>query len=164
MGSFKDFKLYLLDHSIFVRKTTRFLKRMQKEMRRPRLVSIELTNACNADCIMCSRRYMTRKVNHMPLELAKHVIRPSAGPGGVTLKAPDTETILDYVAAADGFETVVEDGRIWAFRLGTPELDQFRKTGEPAKCVIRPSAGPMGMTVKAPDAETMDAYLRVAVR
>ena len=30
--------------------------------------------------------------------------------------------------------------------------------------VIRPAAGPLGMTVKALDNETMEAYLRVATR
>ncbi len=93
-------------------------------------------------------------------EPAKHVIRPGAGPNGMTLKAPDTETITEYVAAAEGFETVIEDGRIWVFRAGSPELAEYRTSGEPAKQVIRPGAGPQGMTVKAPDTETLDAYLQ----
>jgi hypothetical protein len=93
-------------------------------------------------------------------EPAKHVICPSAGPGGMTLKAPDSETIAAYVSAAEGFETTIDEGRIWAFRAGTPDLKEFKKSGEPAKQVIRPAAGPMGMTVKAPDADTIDAYLR----
>ena len=32
--------------------------------------------------------------------------------------------------------------------------------GEPAKHVIRPGAGPMGLTLKAPDREVAQAYLR----
>jgi hypothetical protein len=95
-------------------------------------------------------------------ELTKHVTRPRAGPGGVTLKAPDTETILEYVAACDGFETFVREGRIWVFRPGTKELAEFLKSGEPAKQVTRIGAGPLRMTVKGPDAETIDAYLAAA--
>ncbi|MEX2187483.1 MAG: hypothetical protein WD875_11835 [Pirellulales bacterium] len=90
----------------------------------------------------------------------KHVVRPGAGPGGVTIKAPDNETIGAYMAARDGFRTVVKDDRIWVFRGGTKELAEFLAKGEPAYHVTRPSAGPMGMTIKAPDAETLDAYLR----
>jgi hypothetical protein len=93
-------------------------------------------------------------------EPAKHVIYPGAGPKGMTVKAPDSETVAAYVAAAEGFETTVDEGRIWAFRAGTPELEEFKKSGEPAKQVIRPAAGPMGMTVKGPDTDTIDAYLR----
>jgi hypothetical protein len=93
-------------------------------------------------------------------EPAKHVIRPGAGPAGMTLKGSDTETVDAYIAAADGFVTAIDDGRIWAFTAGSPELAEFEASGEPAKHVIRPAAGPQGMTVKAPDTETLDAYLR----
>ncbi len=92
-------------------------------------------------------------------ELAKHVIRPRAGPGGVTLKAPDADTILAYVARRPGFVTEVHDGRLWVFKAGAKELERFRKDGELAKHVVRPGAGPLGATLKAPDAETLDAYL-----
>jgi len=91
-------------------------------------------------------------------ELAKHVIRPAAGPGGITLKAPDAETITLYLAAKPGFHVALEDGRLWVFRRGAREYDDFRKQGELAKHVIRPAAGPGGITLKAPDAETLDDY------
>lgn len=92
-------------------------------------------------------------------ELAKHVTHPGAGPGGITLKAPDTETILAYAAACDGFETFVREGRIWVFRPGSKDLEEFLRSGEPAKSMTRIAAGPLKMTVKAPDADTIDAYL-----
>lgn len=92
-------------------------------------------------------------------EPAKMVIRPGAGPGGVTLKALDAETISAYLAAKDGFVTFIVDGRIWVFRKDAPELAEFRSGGEIAKNVTRPGAGPDGMTVRAPDVETLDAYL-----
>ncbi len=93
-------------------------------------------------------------------ELAKHVVRPAAGPLGTTLKSPDAETILAYVAAKPGFVTEIEDGRVWVFRAGCAELAKFEKDGELAKHVVRPGAGPLGATLKAPDAETLDAYTR----
>jgi hypothetical protein len=96
-------------------------------------------------------------------ELAKHVTHPGVGPGGVTVKAPDADTVAAYLAAADGFETKVQEGRIWVFRPGSSELAEFEKSGDLAKHITRPGAGPQGMTVKAADAETLDAYLRSAV-
>lgn len=61
--------------------------------------------------------------------------------------------------ARPGFYTQVEEGRLWVFRSGSEELKAFKKDGELAKSVSRIGAGPDGMTIKAPDAETIDAYL-----
>jgi sugar lactone lactonase YvrE len=93
-------------------------------------------------------------------ELAKHVIRPGAGPGGMTVKAPDTETILEFTASRDGFHVVSQDGRLWVFREGSEAMKDFQEKGELAKHVIRPGAGPDGVTLKAPDTETLDAFMR----
>jgi hypothetical protein len=93
-------------------------------------------------------------------ELAKHVTCPAAGPHGLTVKAPDMETVRNYMASAPGFVTMIDDGRIWVFRPGSEELANFRQHGELAKHVMRIKAGPMGMTVKAPDTNTLNAYLR----
>ncbi len=92
-------------------------------------------------------------------ELAKHVVRPGVGPRGMTLKAPDAETLDEYLVAQPGFVTKIDDGRVWVFRQGAPEWNEFQEKGELAKHVIRPGAGPGGMTVRAPDAETLDGYL-----
>ena len=92
-------------------------------------------------------------------ELAKHVTWPAAGPNRVTLKAADDESLQEYVAAKDGFVTIIEDGRIWVFLPNSDELKEFEEIGEPAKCVTRPGAGPLQMTVKSVDASTIDAYL-----
>jgi hypothetical protein len=97
-------------------------------------------------------------------ESAKIAVRPGAGPGGMTIKSVEPETIVAYLAACDGFETFIDDGRIWVFPAGDPAIKEFQEVGEPGKYVIRPGAGPLGMTVKALDKETMDAYLRVASR
>jgi hypothetical protein len=58
-----------------------------------------------------------------------------------------------------GFVTQVQDGRLWVFREGAKEIDEFRKHGELVQQVIRPGAGPNGMTIKAPDAATINDYL-----
>jgi predicted phage tail protein len=59
-----------------------------------------------------------------------------------------------------GFVTVMQDGRLWVFRDGAKEIEEFRKHGELVKQVIRPGAGPNGMTLKAPDSETINDYLK----
>jgi len=41
---------------------------------RPYEVDIELTNACDADCIMCPRKQMRRKVGPMDLSLFKKIV------------------------------------------------------------------------------------------
>lgn len=58
-----------------------------------------------------------------------------------------------------GFVTQMEDGRLWVFRAGSKELAEFQAKGEPAKQLVRPGAGPGRITLKGPDAETLDAYL-----
>ncbi len=60
-----------------------------------------------------------------------------------------------------GFATEVEDGRLWVFREGSEELEEFKKTGEPAKQFTDIGSGPNGMTVKAADENTLRDYLQV---
>jgi len=55
-------------------------------------------------------------------EPAKQVIKIGAGPDGKTIKAPDSETIAEYMAAKKGFVTFIEDGRIWVFRPDSEDL------------------------------------------
>ncbi len=59
-----------------------------------------------------------------------------------------------------GFETEIEDGRLWVFREGSKELEEFKKTGEPAVQFNNIGAGPDGMTVKSPSEETLNEYLK----
>lgn len=58
-----------------------------------------------------------------------------------------------------GFYTEVRDGRLWVFREGTKELEEFKKTGEPAHQVTRIGAGPNGVTIKSSDSAVIDEYL-----
>lgn len=59
-----------------------------------------------------------------------------------------------------GFVTEVEDGRLWVFREGSKELEEFKKTGEPAKQFTDIGSGPDGMTVKSADEQTLKDYLQ----
>jgi hypothetical protein len=59
-----------------------------------------------------------------------------------------------------GFVTEVEDGRLWVFREGSKELEDFKKTGEPAKQFSDIGAGPNGITVKSADEKTLKDYLQ----
>jgi hypothetical protein len=98
-------------------------------------------------------------------EPGKFVTRLKEGPLGLTIRAPDMESLKAYMACAPGFATYIRDGRVWVFRPATKPLDEFLARGEPTKHVTRPGAGPLGMTIKGPDSDTLDAYLRaVAVR
>jgi hypothetical protein len=95
-------------------------------------------------------------------EVEKHVTRVGAGPEGMTVKAPDSETILSYLLARDGFQTAVVGDRAWVFREGSPEVARFVDALSLSSKVERPGAGPMGTTLVAPDQSTMDAYLRAS--
>ncbi|MFO7764882.1 MAG: hypothetical protein R6V33_00465 [Pelovirga sp.] len=91
---------------------------------------------------------------------AKHVVRPAAGPNGMTVRAPELGIIDGYLMSKPGFVTSVEDGRLWVFKDGSKEADAYIATkSKPAKHVVRPAAGPNGMTIRAPEFEVIDAYL-----
>ncbi len=92
-------------------------------------------------------------------EPARQVVRPKAAPDGVTIKSTDSATIDEYLTTLPGFYTQMEDGRLWVFRAGSAELEEFRQTGEPAKQVVRPLAGPFGLTIKAVETAVIDEYL-----
>lgn len=77
----------------------------------------------------------------------------------MTVKSADNEIITEYLATKCGFVSQVDDGRLWVFREGSEALVDFVTSGEPAKQVIRPAAGPMGMTIKSTDTETINEYL-----
>lgn len=75
--------------------------------------------------------------------------------GGLLSLAASAATPYDK----PGFVTKVEDGRLWVFKEGSPELEQFEKHGEPTINVSRIGEGPEGMTLKAPSYEVLDTYL-----
>ena len=57
-----------------------------------------------------------------------------------------------------GFVTIQKDGRLWVFKTGSKEYQEFQKRGEPSQQVTRVGVGPKGMTLKAPDGQTLDEY------
>lgn len=61
--------------------------------------------------------------------------------------------------AKPGFYTEIRDNRLWVFREGFKEIEEFKKTGEPAHQTTRIGAGPNGMTIKSSDGKVIDEYL-----
>ncbi len=57
-----------------------------------------------------------------------------------------------------GFVTKIEDGRLWVFKQGSKELEQFEQHGEPTVSVANIGGGPEGMTIKAPSQAVLDEY------
>ena len=45
-----------------------------RKERFPNLLSIELSNACNSNCIMCPRADLTRRIQHMPMEILEKIM------------------------------------------------------------------------------------------
>lgn len=93
---------------------------------------------------------------------ARHAVRPGGGPNGMTVRSPEMELIDAYNLSKAGFVTHVEDGRLWIFRDGSKEAEAFLASGsKPARHVVRPGAGPNGMTIRAPELTDVEAYLAV---
>lgn len=61
--------------------------------------------------------------------------------------------------AKPGYVTAIEKGRLWVFKDGSKELEDFRKHGEPTVSNMKIGAGPDGMTMKGPSMEIIEAYL-----
>jgi hypothetical protein len=80
----------------------------------------------------------------------KHVTLIGAGPQGMTLRALDRDTALEYLAAKPGFEVEVQEGRLWVLKPGQ------EKSG---KHVTLIGAGPQNMTLRALDMDTALEYL-----
>jgi hypothetical protein len=93
-------------------------------------------------------------------DLIQSVTRIGAGPGGMTVRAPDGETIDGYVLARPGFITRVAEGRIWVFPAAGDDFAKFCAHGEPTQSVTRIGVGPNGETVKSSDGAVIDAWLK----
>ncbi|PQO45529.1 hypothetical protein [Blastopirellula marina] len=89
----------------------------------------------------------------------KHVTLPNAGPEGMTIKTDNRETAVEYLIAKPGFVTFFDNGRAWIFREGSEAAAEYAQGTKPEKYVTRIGAGPMRTTLKALDAETIDAFL-----
>jgi hypothetical protein len=92
-------------------------------------------------------------------EPAKLVTMIHAGPGGLTLRGPDRETLVGYMASSPRFHARVIDGRLWVFDL---EKEDYRKAianGPSDKRVTLIGKGPDGMTLCAAERETLDDWM-----
>lgn len=93
-------------------------------------------------------------------ELAKHTTLVNAGPGKITVKAPDRLTIDGYLASKPGFTARVIDDRLWVFKANSEELATIDRGGELAKHTTKMhNDGGKIVTIKGPDIETISAYL-----
>lgn len=92
-------------------------------------------------------------------EPAKCYTMVGAGPMGLSVRSDSKETIMDWATSAPGFNTYLVDERIWVFVPGSEAETEFLSVGEPAKNATKINAGPMGMTVKSIDFDTINAYL-----
>jgi len=80
----------------------------------------------------------------------EHVTLIGAGPGGVTVKAPDRETAIAYLGTVPGFHVEIADGRIWVLKPGQEKTE---------KHITLIGAGPAGVTIKAVDRDTAREYI-----
>ncbi|HDR46665.1 MAG TPA: hypothetical protein ENN94_03085 [Geoalkalibacter subterraneus] len=78
----------------------------------------------------------------------------------MTIRSPEFSIMDGYLMSKPGFVTSIEDGRLWVFKEGSKEADAYITTkSKPAKHVVRPGAGPNGMTIRSPGFDIIDAYL-----
>ncbi len=68
----------MFDRIPFIKKLLRNYLRNRYE-KFPELISIEITSACNSKCVMCPRDQLTRKIQHIPLEIFDKIISDCKG-------------------------------------------------------------------------------------
>lgn len=52
---------------------------LDKRLKFPKLISLELTNACNAKCIMCPREQLTRKIGNISMDVVEKLCQDAYG-------------------------------------------------------------------------------------
>ena len=85
-----------------------------------------------------------------------------AVPAAPVAVAPVPAVSVDKPGEFDkpGFVTTVVKGRLWVFAEGSEALTEFKAGGKtPAVHSTRIKAGPLGMTIIAPDVAVLDAYM-----
>lgn len=80
----------------------------------------------------------------------KHVTFVGLGPMGTSVKANDRDLLLAYYVAEPGFDTEIEEGRIWVLAPGETKSD---------KHVTLINKGPRNMTLKGVDRDTLNRYM-----
>ena len=89
----------------------------------------------------------------------KHVTQIGALPGGLTVKAPDQNTLNGYLASREGFLVLPKDGRLWVFAQDSEEASAALNGEYPEKHVTEVGAGPGGVTLKSPSRDVIEGYL-----
>lgn len=97
-------------------------------------------------------------------EPTKSATLVGVGPGGMTVRGPDVETVEAYAAARPGYEVWVVDARYWVFKEGGKDAQEFAQTKDLAKNVTLVGAGPGGRTLRASDMETAEGYVKALDR
>jgi len=107
-------------------------------------------------------RQVTKKIVLRPEERAVFDLRPDFA--AAARATPEPKPLTEQELERPGFVAILEkDGvspRLWVFRAGSKELEAYKKSGGLERHVSRIKAGPRGLTVKAPDGETLDEYLK----
>jgi len=91
-------------------------------------------------------------------EPAHSVTWIGAGPHGVTLRGPDRDTLVAYLAQRPGFRVVARDDRLYVLRAGGPELSAYFDRGVLPEDVTLIGAGPRGETLRGGERDTLLAY------
>ena len=96
-------------------------------------------------------------------EPGKNVTMIGVGPRGMTLRGAETDTLKSYLAAykygRPGYAVFMDDGRIWVFKSGSDDMQEFMKNGEPAKSITLVGEGPDGLTLRSSDMDTARSFM-----
>ncbi|MCA8948336.1 MAG: hypothetical protein KDE27_02470 [Planctomycetes bacterium] len=92
-------------------------------------------------------------------ELHHSVTRVAAGPDGMSVRAPDKDTIDGYLLSRGGFATRCNDGEIWVCPADSPDFGTFCERGTPPANASRAGVGPNGETVSGPSEAAIDAWV-----
>lgn len=84
---------------------------------------------------------------------------PPAGDEAATDAAADASPADPGNYERAGFQVYLRDGRLWVFREGSEAIAEFERVGEPGKFVTNIGDGPGGITIRAEDVATIEAYL-----
>lgn len=98
------------------------------------------------------------------LSPGSHIMMVGVGPGGENICAPDRATAIAFLGRRPGFVTMTEEiGEetllLWIFREGSAEAAAARAGMRPLRSVSRIGVGPAGISLRAPDVATLDAYM-----
>ncbi len=92
-------------------------------------------------------------------EPAKTVTRIRTGPGGISLRSSDRETLIGYENSTLWHHARVIDGRLWIFDNEKEDFRELTKHGAPSERVTFVGRGPERMTLCAIERETLHDWM-----